>query len=160
MVTTHAWLGLLFIVVLLLLRLLACVARARAWRSSSGTARQQPARTMVVLGSGGHTAEMLTLLAGFNRAHYAPLVYVAARSDANSLQRVAQFESSRASSSIRQLDEGAATAVIVTVPRSRAVAQSWLTTPFTTLYALLVSFLVVWRHRPEVVRSMPQVEES
>ena len=51
-----------------------------------------PCRTMVVLGSGGHTAEMLTLIAGLDRARYAPLVFVAAQGDTNSLQRIEQFE--------------------------------------------------------------------
>lgn len=51
-----------------------------------------PCRAMVVLGSGGHTAEMLTLIAGLDRARYAPIVFVAALGDANSLQRVEQFE--------------------------------------------------------------------
>jgi hypothetical protein len=51
-----------------------------------------PCRAMVVLGSGGHTAEMLTLISGLDRARYAPIVFVAALGDTNSLQRIEQFE--------------------------------------------------------------------
>lgn len=39
----------------------------------------------------------------------------------------------------------------LTVPRSRAVGQSWLTTPFTTLHALGASLWLVLRLRPDLV---------
>lgn len=39
----------------------------------------------------------------------------------------------------------------LTVPRSRSVGQSWLTTPFTTVYALLASIGLVFRERPDLI---------
>jgi beta-1,4-N-acetylglucosaminyltransferase len=48
--------------------------------------------TMVVLGSGGHTAEMLRLVGGLDRARYTPRVYVAAHSDAMSGRKAVALE--------------------------------------------------------------------
>lgn len=39
----------------------------------------------------------------------------------------------------------------LTVPRSRSVGQSWLTTPFTTLRALWASVGLVFRLRPDLI---------
>ncbi len=39
----------------------------------------------------------------------------------------------------------------LTVPRSRSVGQSWLTTPFTTLHALGASVWLVFRTRPDLI---------
>ena len=55
-----------------------------------------PRRTMVILGSGGHTAEMLCLLQHVDRQRCAPLVYVRARTDISSEVRVRQMEVSAA----------------------------------------------------------------
>ena len=51
-----------------------------------------PVRTMIVLGSGGHTAEMLTLLQGLDFRLYGPREYVLATTDHTSAQRVETFE--------------------------------------------------------------------
>ena len=37
------------------------------------------------------------------------------------------------------------------VPRSREVKQSWISTIFTTVYASLISFPLVFRIRPDLV---------
>ena len=37
------------------------------------------------------------------------------------------------------------------IPRAREVGQSWLTTPFTTLYAIFVSLTLVWITRPDLL---------
>jgi beta-1,4-N-acetylglucosaminyltransferase len=141
----HTCIAFLAVSVLCCLRFVALLSRTRRWQAPAES-RTQPVSTLCVLGSGGHTAEMLSLLSAFDRTRY-NIVFVAASTDANSLQRVAQLES-------QQPQPAAASpspASVVTVPRSRAVAQSWLTTPFTTLYAAFKSFAVVWRYRPEIV---------
>ena len=63
-----------FACVLLVLRTIAVIVRARR---PSGV-RTHPCRTLCVLGSGGHTAEILSLLSDFDRARYAPLTFVVA----------------------------------------------------------------------------------
>lgn len=51
-----------------------------------------PVKTMIVLGSGGHTAEMLMLLESMDRAFYCPRVYVAANTDHMSATRALSRE--------------------------------------------------------------------
>lgn len=45
-------------------------------------------KTMVVLGSGGHTAEILSLLGVLNLEHYSPLFFVVAATDSISADNV------------------------------------------------------------------------
>ena len=70
-----------------------------AWLLRSSRARPSgnpPIRTMAVLGSGGHTAEMIQLLQRLDRTQYGPMLYVIATTDSTSLQRVETFERGRA----------------------------------------------------------------
>ncbi|KAL4419553.1 hypothetical protein ABPG77_006884 [Micractinium sp. CCAP 211/92] len=75
---------------LLLLRLILAVINFVARR------RRSHIRTLVVLGSGGHTAEMLALLGGFDLAAYRPRCYVVAATDGMSGPKAAAFEASAA----------------------------------------------------------------
>lgn len=54
--------------------------------------RYAKVRTMIVLGSGGHTAEMMSLLAGFSVEAYCPRCYVVADTDKMSGQKAEAFE--------------------------------------------------------------------
>ncbi|KAI8509099.1 UDP-N-acetylglucosamine transferase subunit [Branchiostoma belcheri] len=85
-------------------------------------------RTLVVVGSGGHTTEVLRLMSGLSDK-YAPRYYIIAETDQMSEEK---YE-------------------IQKVPRSREVAQSWLSTVFTTLYATLFSFPLVFRISPDLI---------
>lgn len=58
-------------------------------------AGRAPLRTLVVLGSGGHTAEMLAMLGQLDRRKFAPVHYVLATSDSTSERRVEAFERQR-----------------------------------------------------------------
>ena len=95
-------------------------------------------RTMVVLGSGGHTAEMMALLRRLNRGTFAPLLYVIARSDHTSAQRIERERAPPAGCLLR-------------LPRSREVGQSYVTSVYTTLHALVHAVYLVYRHLPGVV---------
>ncbi|PSC74694.1 UDP-N-acetylglucosamine transferase subunit ALG14-like protein [Micractinium conductrix] len=75
---------------LLLLRLVLAVVAAVAAR------RRKTVRTLVVLGSGGHTAEMLALLGGFDLSIYTPRCYVVAATDAMGPRKAAAFEATAA----------------------------------------------------------------
>ena len=92
--------------------------------------------TMIVLGSGGHTCEMLKLASALDKEKYAPRTFVVAGSDSFSQQKAAEFDPK---------------AEVVIVPRSREVGQSWLTTVFTTIYASAASFNVLLTHKPRLV---------
>ena len=112
-------------------------------RHAARPAGAPPVKTMVVLGSGGHTAEMMALLRKLNRGTFAPLLYVIARSDHTSAQRIEAFE--------RECAPGGATHRLLRLPRSREVGQSYFTSVFTTLRALVHATYLVYRHRPSVV---------
>jgi beta-1,4-N-acetylglucosaminyltransferase len=97
--------------------------------------RNHPISTVVVLGSGGHTTEMLQLLQCLLPEHYTPLTYIVARTDTTSLLRVAAME-------IRRAD------FIHFIPRSREVGQSYASSIVTTLWSLIYSLGIVLWVRP------------
>ena len=108
--------------------------------------RSQACRTMVVLGSGGHTAEMLRLFKNFDPSYYTPRVYVTAQTDALSSQKAVAFESS--------WGLGQPCFRVESVPRSREVGQPWLSSAFTTLYAMFFAVALVFREQPDLVGGM------
>ena len=83
----------------------------------------------VVLGSGGHTSEMLNMMGAVDRNKYRRRTYVVANTDAQSgiKARVADPEGE-----------------VVVVPRAREVGQSWVTSVATTAYAFFHALWVVW----------------
>lgn len=158
--------------------LLALVARfvwivgRRRSRPYSPPSSRQPARTLVVLGSGGHTAEMLMLLDKLDPAAYSPRTYVVAETDRMSGQKALQRElnvvqataplagdkAQQQSGTGRHKTGGeppssspSSAATIVRIPRSREVGQSYVTSVFTTLYSLLFAAAAVLRTRPQLV---------
>ena len=106
-----------------------------------------PVQTMIVMGSGGHTAEMLTLLQGLDAASYAPREYVIATTDSTSAQRVEAFEKSWAGGQAFAQPKYE----LLRLPRSREVGQSYVSSLFTTLYASLCAAVMVFRKRPSLL---------
>ncbi|XP_024521168.1 UDP-N-acetylglucosamine transferase subunit ALG14 homolog [Selaginella moellendorffii] len=107
-------------------------------------------KTLVVLGSGGHTAEMLNVVEMLRPERYSPRIYLAAASDNMSLPRARAAEEK--SSSAATLDgclQGARH--YLQIYRSREVGQSYLTSVVTTLMAIAHALWVVFRIRPDVV---------
>lgn len=121
--------------------------RARSPRPSGAP----PIRTMAVLGSGGHTAEMLALLKGLAPGTYAPRDYILADTDHTSAQRIEAFEAARAPTSEIGQAAAATTYRLLRLPRSREVGQSYVSSVFTTLYALLHAAGLVLRARPSLL---------
>ena len=111
-----------------------------------------PVRTLAVLGSGGHTAEMIQLLQAMDRAKFGPMLYVIAQTDTTSADRIKAFEQSVAD---RQPPPAAAAAApayrLLIVPRSREVGQSYATSALTTLHALAYSVWHVFVALPSLV---------
>ena len=111
---------------------------------------EKPIQTMAVLGSGGHTAEMLQLLSGMDLATYAPRDYVLATTDHTSAQKIEAFEADRR----RQQDPGSSAPPqhkLLRLPRSREVGQSYATSVLTTLYAMVHAVFLVLRCRPSLL---------
>lgn len=87
---------------------------------------------LVVLGSGGHTAEMFYMLErmNFDPQVYTYRTYVVSSGDNFSADKAKDFEAQRVQNS-QGIHNNRYT--IVTVPRARRVHQSYLTAPFSTL---------------------------
>ena len=75
-----------------------------------------------MLGSGGHTGEMLSLLKHFNRARYCPLTYVRAVTDSTSEVRIRAAE---------EAQDNLKNVRFCHIPRSREVGQSYFTSIFS-----------------------------
>ncbi|CAI7909562.1 unnamed protein product [Closterium sp. NIES-54] len=110
--------------------------------------------TLIVLGSGGHTAEMLCLVGALDHGRYSPRCYIAAATDAISLPKARHLE--------QALAQGAPTSSpsptspvpppsYLSVYRSREVGQSYLTSVLTTIAATLHAMLLVARVRPQLL---------
>jgi beta-1,4-N-acetylglucosaminyltransferase len=106
----------------------------------------KPARTLIVLGSGGHTAEMLALVEGLEPSKYSPLVWVVAETDKTSLPRLQRETATACGGLLKSQSQQ-----FETIPRSREVGQSWISTVFSTIKATLTSVHVVLRFCPDVV---------
>ena len=124
------------------------VLRAGRWAAArlgvgagggGGSGPPSSVRTLLVRGSGGHTAGLLSVLGPCERDRFSPRVYVRAETDSTSEVRAQRAEKGRGDVSF------------CTVPRAREVGQSWLTTVGTTAFAAVKSAAVVWRTRPGLV---------
>ncbi|CAM6028610.1 unnamed protein product [Sphagnum balticum] len=116
----------------------------------SSVSSQRPLHTLFVLGSGGHTAEMLSLVGALNLQRYAPRYYIAAVTDNMSLTRAATLEdhlqkcAPSTSSSLQKPK-------FYQVYRSREVGQSYFTSVVTTLLAMMHALWLVAHIRPDVI---------
>ncbi|KDO24104.1 hypothetical protein SPRG_10891 [Saprolegnia parasitica CBS 223.65] len=95
-------------------------------------------RTLVVLGSGGHTTEMLALIKRLSPTRYAPLAYVVAATDHTSREKAIA-------------ERQASPDAFFEIPRSREVGQSWVTTIFSTAKAFVHCMQIVFRYQPDLL---------
>ncbi|KAE9418754.1 hypothetical protein Angca_003365 [Angiostrongylus cantonensis] len=93
-----------------------------------------------VMGSGGHTMEMIEMLKTMG-PNYNRRCYIIADTDHISKDKVIEFESLRGNGSYE----------ICFIPRSREVGQSFLTAIPTTLYSFIFALQTVWNIRPDLV---------
>lgn len=105
--------------------------------------RRVARRVLVVLGSGGHTGEMLMVLRNLPKAEWSPkrVKYVVSETDKDSAGAAERFE-------MAHIGRRAEIAVI---PRAREVGQSYFTSIFTTLRALFASLMIVFDETPDVI---------
>lgn len=99
-------------------------------------------KTIICIGSGGHTTEMLQLLKNLDFNKYTPRYYFIANNDTTSLSKVETFEKGK-----NNFDGYK----VVKIPRSRVVQQYYSTSIITTLYSILYSFPIVCLIRPHLV---------
>ncbi|XP_046989518.1 UDP-N-acetylglucosamine transferase subunit ALG14 homolog [Schistocerca americana] len=106
-------------------------------------------KTAIVIGSGGHTAEILRLMRCLNPSVYSPRIYIVASSDSSSETKILSMEEALANKLNRDLKE--AEFKIVKIPRSRSVSQSYFTSVFTTLHSFCVCVPIMWALRPKLL---------
>jgi len=118
--------------------------------SSSSTAIPPSSccKTLVVLGSGGHTSEMLHMVRQLNPKRYHPIHYVVAATDTTSIQRL---QATTATAATTSNDCQQKEFYVHIIPRSREVGQSYVTSFGTTLYALVHAIRIVFQIRPQLV---------
>lgn len=100
---------------------------------------------LVVLGSGGHTAEMLAMLRNMDTKKYTHRTYVVSEGDSISAQRARAFEEDlttdksvkRTNDTLSNQHHVCGSYTIWTVPRARKIHQSLLTTPLSCLRTFL-----------------------
>lgn len=106
-----------------------------------------PCKTLVVLGSGGHTSEMLHMVKQLSNVKYSPISYVVAATDHTSVQRLEATKMPQQQSSPNNNNKF----TVHVIPRSREVGQSYASSLITTLYALVHSIVLVLRIRPALL---------
>lgn len=145
----------LIIIVVLFLR---TVRVALSSPSSQKLKRESDgAKLLVVIGSGGHTAEMVHILRSFlsdekktkKRDYFSNVFpkreYIFAVSDTTSVAKIERFE--------REEVQGGTNGEYRNhfVPRAREVGQSYFTSVFTTLLAFWHSWRVYWKTKPDAI---------
>ncbi|CAM8900175.1 unnamed protein product [Rhodiola kirilowii] len=113
------------------------------------TKASTPRSTLIILGSGGHTAEMLNLLAVLQKDRFCPRFYIAAATDNMSLQKARQFEGEITSN--QTVGRRAEKTEFMQIYRSREVGQSYITSIGTTLVAIAHALWLMIKLRPEVI---------
>nr|XP_033327159.1 UDP-N-acetylglucosamine transferase subunit ALG14 homolog [Megalopta genalis] len=96
-------------------------------------------KTLIILGSGGHTAEMIRILSYLEFKNYSPRIYVHADTDVISVEKVQDLEKDNTDYKI------------IKIQRSREIRQSYFTSIYTTLWATLESIPLLWTERPDLL---------
>ena len=111
--------------------------------SKHSGANRKAYRTMVVLGSGGHTSEMLSLLRNLNIKKYSPMIFVASNTDKFSEKRLHSWQ--------RKYRSDENPYKVRYISRSREVNQPFFTTIFTTLKSLFECMSLIYETMPDVI---------
>lgn len=114
-----------------------------SYRRWSASEKRNHLSTVIVLGSGGHTTEMLVLLSALDKTKFRPRTYIAADTDLLSVSKAKALEDETA------LRTGDAT--FLTIPRAREVGQSWLSSLWTAAKSSWASWIILKRVDPCVV---------
>ncbi|XP_026317679.1 UDP-N-acetylglucosamine transferase subunit ALG14 homolog [Hyposmocoma kahamanoa] len=98
-------------------------------------------RTILCIGSGGHTTELLRIAKTLDLKKYQPRLYIVADNDFSSEVKICEAEKSEIHN----------TYAISRIPRSRNVNQSYLSSIFSSLYSILYTIPVVYNFKPNIV---------
>jgi len=109
---------------------------ARALQPVAKRRRGTPTYLLVVLGSGGHTAEMFLLLRNLDTSSYTFRRYVISSGDNFSASKAAEFEDDLARTA-SQTGKRLGSFDIRFVPRAREIHQSLITTPLSAAICMI-----------------------
>lgn len=98
--------------------------------------RSDASHLMIVLGSGGHTAEMIAMLATLDTASYTQRTYIVSSGDGFSARKAKELEEELDTRREIAKREAEFSYTIITVPRARRIHQPLYTTPITVLQCL------------------------
>lgn len=127
--------------------------RRKRLKTIQKSSRKSNVKTLVVLGSGGHTTEMLHLLSSLRSQNYAPLDYIVASSDSTSEKRLEAFQKNHSSSKVSTRTQSLPPHNhIYKIPRSREVGQSYASSIFTTLNSIIyTAHLILFQSKPDLL---------
>lgn len=101
---------------------------------------------MIVLGSGGHTGELLLMLQKLDLKKFSNIFFVSSHNDVRSDGKAKEVLK------LNELDESIKNKIkFYKIHRSRNVGQSFFFSIFTTLYAMLHSVFIILRTRPNMI---------
>lgn len=119
------------------------------------TSSNHKGRLMVVLGSGGHTAEMLTFLSGFNPVNIQSVHFFLAKTDHHSQSKAEAWANRNIQSNNGNGNRSSPPPPLQVsfhkITRSREVGQSWCSTVGTTLAGLCETISLYCQVQPDVV---------
>jgi len=98
---------------------------------------QEKVSLLAVLGSGGHTAEMLKLVGSMNNEKYSPVTFVYAKTDTISPEKLKGLKNQ----DFKTFE----------IPRAREVGQNWLTSFFYTIYAFFCCLSLILTEKPQLL---------
>ncbi len=96
---------------------------------------------MIVLGSGGHTGELLTMLKKLDLNKFSEIFFVSSLNDPRSESKVHEVLDLKNKTNLKFLK----------IFRSRNVGQSFFSSIFTTLFALFHSVYLILKTRPNMI---------
>ncbi|KAL7512719.1 hypothetical protein ACHAXN_011529 [Cyclotella atomus] len=107
---------------------------------------------MVVLGSGGHTTEMIHLIEQLDPKLYSPVVYVVADSDGTSISRLKQYIAQVQNCNNKDSDSNSQSmAAVHRLPRPREVHQSYTSSILPTLRAIYHTYYLLQQEQPDLI---------
>lgn len=106
--------------------------------------KKKCARTLIVIGSGGHTSEMIRHVKNLDPNLYQPRLYVMADTDTSSEPKIKELE-------LEYLKITKTDYSIIKIPRSRHVNQSYITSIFTTLHSIIKCVPIVYSYKPDLI---------
>jgi beta-1,4-N-acetylglucosaminyltransferase len=143
--------GAILLSLVVLVRIVLVYSEIRRNRQRcGGVSYKKPLSTLIVLGSGGHTTEMLFMTKHLHPAHYHPIHYCKASTDSTSHDRVHTMIQEANNSNKNKTTERDAIH-IHDIPRSREVGQSYFSSFFSSVYAFVFAVVLVGRLRPKLI---------